>query len=496
VDLPVFLPAYYAPAFDVGGKQLKVVSQTSTNGVDQVVLSTANESIALSLENIKCDHPQGKAIFNNVLIYLNGTVSSNAGRFVEITDSEFFTEVAESNVSKHVFTYVLPASVQIWTYIAPTNLNYDFSNTFKLIRGFANKQRYQASLGDNVSMGHWGKQIHEYATQLISAGDEKEGLQVLEDHLLTMPFDYQAHVEFFQKTGNTMAATNSADIVFKNAETPELINHAAEFLGKQIPSFSDIPALDEKETGLQLILLPLPPCNLQLLNEAADCFERITGISVKIRRLEGVWEWETPDRIAFQRDCQSWLVRIKGRNIDFSNWTKEQYIQTLRSVAENEDALSKYYMSDFVQRIEKTPGQYSVDQYLDRLSSMLSALRSDDTRTMYVGVTEANIYSGDNNYLFSRGYEKGKSRASILSYYMMRGETLDAEYQSRTRLVERIAKELIPASLKQLGIPRSTDPTCPYSYSSGIDRLDQKTTRLSVPVKQALDQIRNPPVVP
>jgi hypothetical protein len=53
-----------------------------------------------------------------------------------------------------------------------------------------------------------------------------------------------------------------------------------------------------------------------------------------------------------------------------------------------------------------------------------------------------------------------------------------------------MAKELVPASLKQLRIPRSTDPTCPYSYSSGVERLDQKTLTLSDEVKQALNKLR------
>ena len=79
-----------------------------------------------------------------------------------------------------------------------------------------------------------------------------------------------------------------------------------------------------------------------------------------------------------------------------------------------------------------------------------------------------------------------------MSYYMMLGRTIHETYDSRQRLVERIAKELVPASLKQLGIPRSMDPTCPYSYSSGVDRLDQKTLALSDEVKEALNKLRDP----
>jgi len=51
---------------------------------------------------------------------------------------------------------------------------------------------------------------------------------------------------------------------------------------------------------------------------------------------------------------------------------------------------------------------------------------------------------------------------------------------------------LVPASLQQLGIARPTDPTDPYSYSSGVDRLAQKTLTLSPATREALERFRSP----
>jgi hypothetical protein len=73
---------------------------------------------------------------------------------------------------------------------------------------------------------------------------------------------------------------------------------------------------------------------------------------------------------------------------------------------------------------------------------------------------------------------------------MMLAKTLGEPFQSRRRLTERVAKELVPASFKALRIPRPTDPTDPYSYSDGVERLAQKTLTLSSPTKQALDRLR------
>jgi len=73
---------------------------------------------------------------------------------------------------------------------------------------------------------------------------------------------------------------------------------------------------------------------------------------------------------------------------------------------------------------------------------------------------------------------------------MMTAETLRAPYQARPRLTERMAKELVPASLAELNIRRPTDPTDPYSYAGSVDRVDQKGLVLSAPVKGALDRLR------
>jgi len=64
------------------------------------------------------------------------------------------------------------------------------------------------------------------------------------------------------------------------------------------------------------------------------------------------------------------------------------------------------------------------------------------------------------------------------------------EKQSRRRLVERCAKEMVPATLKTLSIPRSTDPSCPYSYANGVQRMDEKTRVLSPMLVEEIKRIK------
>ena len=102
----------------------------------------------------------------------------------------------------------------------------------------------------------------------------------------------------------------------------------------------------------------------------------------------------------------------------FKEWFQEKYVKELLKSVESEDALSKYYVRDLVDKVNKQPGQFFVDPYLYWFSKALKKYSSDDHRTMYVGITEVNIYSGDNNYIFSLGIASGPSRASILSYHI------------------------------------------------------------------------------
>lgn len=493
--LPSFLPAYYAPAFSSGGKALVLVSQGETNGVTQYIYSNADENLALSVENITCDKPRCDAIFNNLLGHFNQLVTSNQGSFVEITPTEAHAEVSLTNAAQTILIFILPHSVQIWTFSGSSTNPGPRSADFRTILGWANRQRYEEALqAGNVSMGHWQKCIHDFATDLLKSGTKGDALIVLKNLLSTAPFDYEAHLEFMENTPDSISASNSANTVFKNAEAPDQIAKAASFIGAEPRNLDLLSSLATNETGLQVILIPLPPCNPWLLDETAKVYERITGVPVTIKRLNEAWSWGAPERISRQREIQGILVQLTRENLDFTNWNKDRYIEALTDAVKPEDALSNYWIHDLAEKVKDEPGQYFVDPYLDRLCGILKNYRSKDSRTMYVAITEANIYSGDNNYVFSYGRTDRESPASIMSYYMMLGRTLYATYDSRQRLVERIAKELVPASLKQLGIPRSTDPSCPYSYSSGVDRLDQKTLVLSDEVKDSLNKLRDPAI--
>jgi predicted Zn-dependent protease len=491
IKMPPFLPRYYLPVFEADQQNLVFVKSADVNGVEQWIYATGDASVVLLIENIKCDRASSQGMFNNILGYLNTQLKDKEGEFLEITARDFFAKIYEGDIETVVFAYILPKAIQIWTYSTTPKIGRQLESKFMSFKALVNRHRYEDALSEgNISLGVWGTEVYDYATQLLRDGKKTESLSVLRNILATSPHNYAAHLDFAENTSDLAASKTSAEIVLDNAEDLELINRAAKKLARARKTYDSVPKLDKGETGLQLILIPLMPCNIWLLDKAAKIYESITDVPTKVRRLPEGWNPGRPDRIAHQRTIQGILVRLKKENIDFKGWRKERYIRELKNTVEQEDAISQYQVKDLIDKVNKTPGQHLAGPQLDWFNKTLDKYRSGDRRTMYVGITEVNIYSGDNNYVFSLGILGGVSRASILSYYMMLGEILSHEYQSSQRLTERIAKELVPASLKLLGIPRSTDPTCPYSYSSGVSRLDQKTLVLSQTVKEALKKIK------
>ena len=79
----------------------------------------------------------------------------------------------------------------------------------------------------------------------------------------------------------------------------------------------------------------------------------------------------------------------------------------------------------------------------------------------FVGVTGLDLFLGDTNYVISGGSINNGIRTVMFSYSRMMAKTTGERFESRKRLATRFAKQLVPATLLSLGIPRPTDPTVP-----------------------------------
>lgn len=484
------LPAYYARAFDVAGQRARLIRRESQANEATEIHATDDGAVILRIDRHACDRPRCDAVFQNVLGNLNSQATQKTGAFQVVTDTEIRVAWRDDPFEETAAIYKLPGALLFWVYRADARGTDGVAAYFDRLAVMVDRHRYESARADgNVALGRWAPQIHAHARRLLQNGARGEALDVLQKLVASAPSNYAAHIDLAVNTRDPQVARNSAQAVLANAEDPDLLAKAAGLLTPPPPVPAPVPVLQAGERGLQLILVPLGPCRIQLLEEAAPIYQRITGIPVKIRRFSHEWDWGAPDRLPNLRAIQETIIRFRGGGVDFAGWTAGRYGAELLKSAEAASALDRFYVGAYVDGLKAQPGQHRVSPHLGRFILDLAGLRSNDIRTMYVGVTETNIYDGDNNYVFSE-HTSSNGGASILSYAVMLAKTLNEPYESRKRLAERIAKELVPASLKSLGIPRPADPSDPYSYADSVKRLDEKSLTLSPPVKAAVGRFR------
>jgi predicted Zn-dependent protease len=492
-QIPGFIPSYYSEVLTLNGRSLVFTSQSEKDGVQRAVFMADDRSIVLSIDHVSCDRPRCAALLDQNLKRHNALLASNAGNFLSVSPSEYAAAWNENSSSFLLYFAKLPGAVEVWTRVSTLAEQLPEEPFLSAARRAMNRRRFEeASQAGNVDIGVWSGEAAQYARDLRAAGKKDDAGRVLSQVVSWAPSNFEAQMDFAESTGNAAAAHTSAVAVWENAEDEKAVARAARLLDRSEPKLEELPVLEQGLQGLLVVLIPLPPCDIRLVEEAARLYTSSINMPVKIARLPDVWTWEAPDRVFRERDLRAIFMQKAGTAIDFTGWTKARYASELALATVKDDPLTRYGNEDFLRTFPDKPGQYLADPYLVKLAGLLKSVRSDDRRTIFVGITGADIFSGDANYLFSDMTVVGSDAITILSYARMLAAATGERSESHQRVVQRLAKEMVPAALKQIGIPRPADPTDPYSYSDGLDRLDQKTLTLSQSTREALERFRTP----
>lgn len=491
--VPSFLPSFFLEVLKAQGHGLQYVSEREKNGIELAEYKSTDNAVHLNIEHFSCSGTPCQTVYGQNLRANNEKITPLGGQFKTVSPVEFLVEWREGKRQYRRYVARLPKALLSWTWTYKSDRLFRDQTLMPELQSLINRERFiEATAMDNVTVGSWGEQIQQQARDLLTQGKQEEAMHVLQQIVIWAPNLLESQLDFAELTSDKEAARKSALSVWENAEDPVLTARAAKLLGIEAVGANSLPAIETGLRGLQVILVPLPPCDVRLIEAAARLYSDNLKVPVRVARSPQPWTWGQEDRIYRERDMQVAIQGKSTRPIGFNGWTRAFYVEKLEAAATKEDALTRFQIRNFLDTLDGKPGQYRVDPYINRLLDMVRPLRSDDRRTMVVGVTEADIFSGENNFLFSGAGAKDGLGAAILSYARMKSGALNEPFQSRTHVAERLAKELVPASLKQLDIPRPTDPTDPYSYSSGTDRLAQKTLTLSSSTREALDKLRGP----
>jgi hypothetical protein len=487
-----FLPPYYQEALNYDGMSLLLTSQGDKEGVKRAVFEGLGRSVGVVIEQIACERPQCAALLEQNLKRHNERIGAR-GAFRAVSASEYVAAWNENSKSILLYFAKLPAAIEVWTLVTGATSSIAEDAYVSNVRRVLNRRRYEdAKQRGNVDTGVWSKEIAQHVRDLRAARKVDEAFAVLTQLIVWAPSNYDAQIDFAETTKDVAAARASALVVWDNAEDPRLRARAAKLLGLTETRFESLPVLEPGSKGLQVVLVPLPPCDLRLIEEAARQFSSSFDLPVKIARLPVDWAWQAPERVYRERELRGTIAQKSGAPVDFGGWSKDRYATELAKVTANDDPLAQYWIGDFLRSFGEKPGQYKVEGYLAQLGALLKPYRTGDRRTLFVGVSGQDIYSGDANFVFSSTIAADGNLVSMLSYARMQSAMTGEPLESRKRSAQRLAKELVPAALKQLEIARPADPSDPYSYADGLQRLDEKSLTLSTSTREALDKFRAP----
>jgi predicted Zn-dependent protease len=489
-NLSGHLPPYFESYLTFNGTRASGIDHHQENGGDIYVYSIPDKRTSIRIDLYSCEVNVCSALLDSALRAVYPQVTAG-GEYDLISPNEVYARWSAGEGEVRRYAFVMPGELLLWTVAQTSPVTSDIMQSYQdgLIAA-VNHARFELSEAHGeLPFGREGDAARTYAESLLEHGNHEEAVRVLKEVITTTPQDYKAQIDFARNTDDSVASIASAKIVLENAESPELIAAAERILGLDEKEQPPPPPVSKDEGGLRVILVPLGPCDVQIIKDASVVYTQVTGLPVQIRSFPGEWDWGSVDRIPNQRAIQQIIVQGQGSNIDFSNWTLFQYEEELKKLSVKADPITRYRVKQILEAADGQ-GQYSLASRLNTFYSALSQYKSPDPRTVYIGVTSVNVALGDANFNFWAYAGQPRHKVGLLSYYMLTASQSGQPSESRTRLTQRIAKELVGVSLNILGVPTPSDPQDPASATNSVQRVDEKGLTLSQPTADALAKIR------
>jgi len=495
-EWPSFLPAWFGAAFTVDGARVVPVSQQEKDGIRRVVLESADNTVRVTVDHRACNPGVCEQVLQNGLQYLNTGASRRRGQLLWASDAELRAAWTTGDGREENFMFRLPGAITAWIVVRHKAEPADTTPFARQLLGLVNRWRADILLGqpEDTALVGWMDALWAHARGLHARGEQSAALAVLRRLVKAAggaAVDPALRLDLAEWETDPAAAQRQAQLVLEQAEDIALAERAARLSGTVLPSMQDLPVLaaQAEATGPQLVLVALPPVDVRLLREAARAYEQATGIPIRLARFAVPFELGRAERFLGQLQVERDIAKRRRKTIDFTGWDRERYAAELRAVAAHEDAQVRFMYERASELLLDRPAQYRSGLLLSRFQEAIAGLRARDHRVMYVGVTGAGLFRDEALFLLG-DIQQGTNAASIVSYNAMQARTMEEAHQSRPRLVDRLAKQLVVASLAQLDIPRPSDPTDPYAEGSSLRQLDGKTLTLSEPTRAAIDALR------
>jgi predicted Zn-dependent protease len=338
---------------------------------------------------------------------------------------------------------------------------------------------------DNVSARSEIGVVFELVDRLVKENSLKDAEKYVARGLehFSWNLKYQMiYAEILEKNGSHAKAKEKAELVFKYAETDELIDRASKLINTYSETqFPEIFAIEKPE--FSLVLVPFGDCDKWLLIRIKADLAEILGIAVYIQTVN--ISPPPANRDMRQRIIESYRA-ILIEKIDDPQVTHNMKILALNQAALSEEKnvlnLMRNIMStarldarkEFENQLKEAAGknkQWDADILQGLLSKAVKPFRRK--KVGYLGVTPLDIYSKDYNFLFGWA---GRS-IGIMSYHRFKAD-FNEEIPNKERLAKRTLKQCLSSAGWIFGVQRCTTPTCARAYPHSLTEHDAKDAQL------------------
>lgn len=337
--------------------------------------------------------------------------------------------------------------------------------------------------GDAIGAGRQSEAVVRAAEALRANGKPETARDYYRRAGLLRPWDLvtkQHYAEVLQQLGDTAAARNLAEQVEAYAETDRLLKDSRALMGTAPPPVlpplaSLLPAAGEVVVGL----VAASGTERWLLNELGQRLSLQFGVRVGVA--EEPFSVGAPNRsdrrlLAEQlRRSLPWtedkmaLYVPGGKPVPPERLSDQAVIATMQKLLDREGGPGQQEAFRAQLAQADAQQQWEATQLLDALSTKF--VQPGQGRVVYLAVLPVDLFGGTANFLFGSATPGGNY--GVISYHRF-AAVFTGEPPSRTRLVERTAKQLLSSLGFALGVPRCADPRCARSYPSSLAEQDAK----------------------
>ena len=326
--------------------------------------------------------------------------------------------------------------------------------------------------------------VFELADRLVEENQQEEAEKYISKGLIHYPWNlkYQMiYAEMLAKKGKQEIAEEKASLVYKYAETDDLIERAGKVLKKAtLPNFEELNSL--LGTNHCVVLVPFLGCDKWLIARVKNELAATLNVPVYVQAINVQYP---PPR----RDRRGAIINRFRRRL-LENISDKEIVAVMNEMKITKDDLGddnilkiwKFYLRRTGEGAEAQFDAYLKDAIgkdnqwdANELFSVLIAGVNPSRRinAAYIGIVPVDVYANYFNYLFGWGNNLGH----IISYCRF-SAVFNNETPNRDRLNKRMEMQCLASIGYVFGLPRCTDPTCARAYPNSLQEHDAKSGAL------------------